>query len=369
MLENFEFPLRQVKPGFVLALGGDDGLLPHAIRGMRDVLRETEQEMLAWPPPVYMYANARTEKPQVVLHLKSGRPYTGRRIVSSRVFLERQARELSYVWDLESPMFYVKAVTSTRLIERVRSRSADRRFYACATPDGYSGIVLAGEASSYAFSGVPYSLHGLSPTSAGVGYLAGTEAARKRSAAFFAAASGRPMHRELGSQPYSPLIALMTADYLLTARDLPGWPGVPPAIDFRNLLRKGLAELQDGLFAHEGIARELSILSGIAEHHGLGDFFRRLVRTSRRNTRRPLEGNAISPKRVYIDGNQQGIENVFDAAYFAYNVHAMSSALTASTVWKALKNSALYRMLSLQRGASFPEEAEWLKAPRADSVP
>src|SRR5450759_2307965 len=48
MLENFEFALDQVKPGYVLALGGDDGLLPHGIRGMQDVLRDTGQEMLCW---------------------------------------------------------------------------------------------------------------------------------------------------------------------------------------------------------------------------------------------------------------------------------------------------------------------------------
>src|SRR6267143_407247 len=61
MLDNFEFALAQVKPGYVMALGADDGLLPHGIRGMWEVLRDTGQEMLAWPPPVYFYAKARTE--------------------------------------------------------------------------------------------------------------------------------------------------------------------------------------------------------------------------------------------------------------------------------------------------------------------
>jgi hypothetical protein len=263
-------------------------------------------------------------------------------------------------------MFYVKGVTSTRLIDEVRARSADGRFYTCSTPDGYSGIVLAGEVQSYAFSGAPFSLHGITPSSAGYGYLAGTDQARNQSEAFFKSASRRPMHRELGSQPYSPLISLMTADYLLTARDLPGWPGPAPVIDFRDLLLKGLAELQDGLFAHERTARELSILYGIAEYHGLGDFFRQRVRSVRRNARKPLEGNAISPSRIYLDASRLGIENVFDAAYFAYYSHAMSSTVTVSTVWSALKNSVQYRMLSLQRGESFPDESEWLAAARAD---
>jgi len=360
MLDNFEFAIDQVKPGYVLALGGDDGLMPHGIRGMRDVLRDTEQEMLAWPAPAYFYAKTRMEMAQLVVHVKGGRPHRGQRIIDSTDFLERQARELTYVSDIESPMFYVKGVVSTDLVDRVRRRSADGRFYSCATPDGYSGIVLAGEVPTYAFSGAPFSLHGVSPTSAGVGYLAGTESARRQSEAFFQSASRRPMHPELGSQPYSPLISLMTADYLLTARDLPGWPGVAPRVDMRQLLLKGIAELQDGLFALDRVARELAILHGVALHHGLGDFFRDRVRRVRRNSRRPLEGNAVSPSRVYIDGTQHRIENVFDAAYFAYYAHAMAETLTTATLWNALTNSARYRALSVRQGDAFPPESEWI---------
>src|SRR2546426_3561815 len=83
MLDNFEFALNQVKPGYVLALGGDDGLLPHGIRGMLEVLRDTGQEMLAWPPPVYFYPKTRMPMAQMVLHITRGRPHTGQRIVDS----------------------------------------------------------------------------------------------------------------------------------------------------------------------------------------------------------------------------------------------------------------------------------------------
>ncbi len=365
MLDNFEYALDQVKPGYVIALGGDDGLMPHGICGMRDVLRETGQEMLCWPTPVYFYSSPRIPNSQLILNLKGGHLQTGQRVITSRSFLERQAKQFRYVGDIESPMFYVKGVTSTKLVSSVRSRSADGRFYSCATPDGYSGIVLAGEVESYAFSGTPFSLHGVSPTSAGVGYLAGSDEARKQSEAFFKSASKRPMHRDLGSLPYSPLISLMTADYLLTSRDLPGWPGVFPDIDYRELLVKGVEELQDGLFAKENITRELSILYAIAMHHGLGEFFRDTVRKTRRNTRKPLEGNAISPRRLYIDGAQNNIADVFDAAYFAYVAHSMSGSLSAGTFWKAITNSARYRMLSVRKGELLPDESEWMKPPEA----
>ena len=67
--------------------------------------------------------------------------------------------------------------------------------------------------------------------------------AKKLSNSFYRAVADVPMHRDLASQPYSPLISLMTADYLLTAKDLPGWPGDVSAIDYKNLLMKGLKEL------------------------------------------------------------------------------------------------------------------------------
>jgi hypothetical protein len=133
-------------------------------------------------------------------------------------------------------------------------------------------------------------------------------------------------------------------------------------------LVKALAELQDGLFARDRIARELSILYGIASHHALEDFFRERVRSARRNTRKPLEGNAIAPSRVYIDGTEQRIENVFDAAYFAYYAHAVSASLTASTFWKAITNSVRYRLLSLKKGACFPDESEWMKSAHGESI-
>lgn len=362
MLDNFEFALSQVKPGYVIALGGDDGLLPYGISGMRDALLSTGQEMLAWPTPAFFYAKTKMETGQLVLHTKRGCPQTGLRVIQSSDFLRKQVENLNYVSDVESPMFYVKGVTSTRLIEKVRSRSVDGRFYACATPDGYSGIVLAGEVKSYAFSGQPFSIHGVSPTSAGVGYLANNDQAKKQSEAFFKTAVRKPMHAELGAQPYSPLISLMTADYLLTARDLPGWPGSFPSINYWDLLLKGLDELIDGLFAEDRVARELAILYGVAQHHGLGDSFRERVNKTRQNKRRTLEGNAISPSRIYINATEYGINNLVDAAYVAHYMHQIVPKFTLKTVLELLRNSLNYRLLSLRKGARFPQESEWLKS-------
>jgi len=355
MRHNFEFALDQVKPGYVIALGADDGLLPYAVRGMLDTLRSTGQELLAWPAPVFSYANARTKCGQLVLHRQAGR-----RIVKSSEFLHRQATRLHYLSDIESPMFYVKGVTSTRLVDKVRSRSSDGRFYRCSTPDGYSGLVLAGEVETYAFSGKPFSIYGVSPTSQGMGYLASDEQAKRRSESFFRDVSQVPMHRMLAGQPYSPLITLMTADFILSLQELPGWPGRFPAIDYRSLLAKGLRELAHGLYSEDRLPRELQILNRIAEHHGLGEYFRTRVKASRRYLRKsPLEGNAVSRGLVVLDASSYGVENVFDAAYVAHYWHEIVPRLTIKSLAGTVLNSLRYVVRSRLAGEGFPPESEW----------
>jgi len=355
MRDNFEFALRQVKPGFVIALGGDDGLLPGGIKGMCEVLRDTGMDLLAWPAPLYSYPNVFGSNGQLAIYHRRGQ-----KIIDSHQFLCRQVKNLHYLGDIESPMFYVKGVASTKLIDRVRNRSVDGRFYSCPTPDGYSGIVLAGEVSRYAFSGKPFSIFGLSPDSQGLAYLSNDEQAKKASEIFFQNASLKSMHRELASQPYSPLITLMTVDYLLTARDLPGWAGSFPPIDYRQVLLNGINELAHGLYGDGRICRELEILNQIAEMHGLGEFFRGKVRQSHRKRKRfPFVGTGISANAFFLDGYSYNLCNIFDAAYAASNIYQAYSDMKLTSVVQLISRSLTYRFCAMGKGDPFPPESEW----------
>lgn len=355
MRDNFETALREVKEGFVIAIGGDDAILPDGIQGMCDVLHETKQEMLAWPAPVYTYPGVRTTNGQLMIYHS-----LGARTIDSNEFLRRQADNLDYLSDIESPMFYVKGVVSTALVERARRRSSDGRFYSCPTPDGYSGIVLAGETPQYAFSSRPFSLHGVSPESQGLAHISNGEKAKESSAAFLRSVASRPMHPDLASQPYSPLITLMTVDYLLTARDLPGWPGTIPPIDYRTVLLRALSELAHGMFGAERVARELSILDVIAAHHGLGEFFRaQVARSTRHKPRAPFEGTGINASVWFVDAGTYRLRNVVDAAYATKYLYQAYVDLQPSRVIKAVARSARYRLAALGRGDSFPPPREW----------
>jgi glycosyltransferase involved in cell wall biosynthesis len=355
MRDNFEDALSAVKPGYVLALGGDDGLMPDGISGMHEALQNAEMELLAWPTPSFSYANVRGPNGQLKVSFDKGD-----RIINSEAFLTRQTEHFHYVSDVESPMIYVKGVVSTNLIDKVRSRSGDGRFYSCQTPDGYSGIVLAGEVEQYAFSGRPFSLHGVSPSSQGGAYLSSGAEGKKASVSFYESVKQFPLHRELASQPYSPLITLMTAEYLLRSKDLPGWGGKFPPLDFKRLLLKGINELTHRLYGEDRICRELAILKNIAEMHGLSAYFSKLVRkTMRSRTRPPFDGSGANFQSLFLDAKAFKIDNIFDASYAAKDIYNLATQVNPASIARGLVRSVGYRINSYFAKKHFPPESEW----------
>ena len=350
MRDNFEYALSLALDGYVIALGSDDGLMPDGILGMRDALQQAGLEMLSWAAPLYAYPKVRGEDGQLMLyHPKKDK------IVDSREFLKRQARHLNYLGDIESPMFYVKGVTSTRLVRQVRSRHPNGRFYQCPTPDGYSGIVLAGEVEQYAFSGHPFAIYGLSPRSQGLNYLANDESAKKTSQDFFKSVAAVPMHAQLAGQPYSPLISLMTVDYLLTAGDLQGWPGPSADIDYRRVISTGMAELAHGLYGDDRLLRELAILRNIAAFHGLeGHFASLLQRTRRKKPKKPFTGNGVNPSAIFIEASRLMVHDIVDAAHAAQHLIPFCAEVMPKKILGTIWNSLKYFLASSGKGGKFP---------------
>lgn len=326
MKDNFEFALNQVNPGYVIALGGDDGLIPGCIQKMYNILRETKTELLTWPSSQLLFPGYYNETSKLIInHIK------GVKIIKSKDFLKKVSSSLYYFGDkFDCPMFYIKGVVSTVLVDRVKSRTKDNCFYSCPTPDGYSGIVLAGEVVEYAFSGEPLTIGGNSKASQGRAYLHKDKESKREAEKFFIHSVARPMHSELASQPYSPLITLMSADYLLTAKDLPGWPGDFPPIDYENLIRKCFIEISNRYFDEDLIIRELNIVKEIAVQHNLICLFNKLLSTSKRKVRDRLyyEGSIITPHSIIFDSKTIEVTNIYEAAHatkYLYNLYGRFS--------------------------------------------
>jgi hypothetical protein len=242
----------------------------------------------------------------------------------------------------------------------VKARSTENRFYVCPTPDGYSGIVIAGEIDTYAYSYEPLSIFGLSSSSQGMNYLSSDEKAIKNSQSFFSNVSKVPMHKELASQPYSPLIALMTADYLLTARDLPGWPGKFPPIDFKSVILKSIEELAHGLYSDNRLDRELKILYEIAVYQGLEDFFLKSLSEKRKYVKKnPIEGNALAVNRLFLDCTLYEINDILEAAYTVSLMYRILPKISIRTFFNAIANSIRFKINSRKKGDNFPPLSSW----------
>lgn len=336
MRDNFEFALNQVKEGFVMALGGDDGLTPGCIWKMYKILKETGKELLAWCPANFEYPA--TEGDSRNIFLVKRKRNTGVKIIKSSDFLNTIAKTFNYQVD-ECPMFYVKGIASMELVGRVKSRTKDGSFYYCPTPDGFSGVVLAGEVEDYAYTNEPLSIIGTTTKSQGKNYMRTDAKSREEAQQFFNDNIRRTMHKELAAQPYSPLQTLMTADYLLTAKDLPGWSGQYEDISFEQLLRVTFKRLETHQIRNEVLIRELKILREIAKQHDLVSLFDELMKTTKRKVVRAehLYGFVIT-NSIRFDGSEIGINNIFDASIATPFVYSFYNRFTLKKFWTLFKN-------------------------------
>lgn len=360
MRDNFEFALSQVRPGYVLALGGDDGLVPGSIWKMYEILNETGKELLTWKSASFEYADS----------IKGGRCFywtrrykkTEIKIVKSSTFLRRIADTFIYLED-ECPMFYIKGVVSTKLVDRVKSRTIDHSFYYCPTPDGFSGVVLAGEVEDYVYTNQPLSIGGATKSSQGMNYRRTDKESRAEAEQFFKDSVRRTMHKELASQPYSPLIPLMTADYLLTAADLPGWPGHCYEVSFERLIRKTFQYIQNSYFENELLTRELSILEKIAKQHDLLVLYNELYKkTKRRLPRKDYTYGTLVSNSLRLDGPDFGLYNVYDAAIATNFIYHSIIGISIKSLWRVFVNSfknvintRLYKEINLPNKESITE--------------
>lgn len=335
MRDNFEFALNQVTSGYVMALGGDDGLAPGCIWRMYEIIKETGRQLLAWAPATYTYPNEPGGRSIFWMNRKKRK---GVKILNSSDFLNKITKTFNYQID-ECPMFYMKGVASIELVNRVKSRTKDGSFYYCPTPDGFSGVVLAGEVEDYAYVDEPLTLVGETPKSQGKNYTRTDEKSRKEAEQFFNDNVRRTMHEKLASQPYSPLQTIMTADYLLTARDLPGWPGKCEPVSIENLLRVTFKRLETHKMMNELLVRELKIMREIAKQHCLLPLYEELLKTTKRRVVKDNEVYGfVLTHSIRFDGGDLKIDNIFDAALAVNFVFYFNNRLSWSFFWQFVKN-------------------------------
>ena len=169
------------------------------------------------------------------------------------------------------------------------------------------------------------------------------------------------MHPILASQPYSPLLSLMTVDYLMTAKDLPGWKGEFPEIDMKLALSRGIAEMARS-YDDSRMKRELLIMEEIAKQHGIVEEYHEMLRNAKKYAVSRMDyKTAITRQRLYIDVLDLDIHNVFDASYAAYNIIRLKSKFGWKFYLKAFMRALeVYRLKKTKIRGDFSAELDFL---------
>ncbi|WP_437559132.1 glycosyltransferase family A protein [Acidithiobacillus sulfuriphilus] len=163
MSSNFEFAISKINEGFVIVIGDDDGLLPHALTDINDLLNKENVLAISSKTDVYYWPGGSPN--QDLLMVPTGDGGTSRK-PSAESLKKVLKGDLNYT---ELPMLYTGGVVHSTLIER--ARNSDGKFYNSFTPDIYSGIAITSVVDQFLRSEVPFAISGLSKYSNGQSQL------------------------------------------------------------------------------------------------------------------------------------------------------------------------------------------------------
>lgn len=346
MRGNFESSLDNTNGEYLIFLGGDDALLPEAFEDLEKAISRHPGKIITWAVAGYHYDQARNGSGQISVPQSTFRRHFETEITSDSYFRE-QCEKLFYVSDEKSPMIYVKSAVPRKLIDEARERSGGV-FFSSSTPDGYSGFALASVVQSYIFTNKPYTMHGVSPSSAGLNYVMGKKDKDDHSSKFFAESKAVPMAPQLASQPYSPLISLMTADFIFQTDNV-FRHGYSAHLCFENIINKALRELCNGLYSENKIERELKIIGEIAAMHGKSDFLRSRTSSMRRDMTRIVTGDLISPQMFILSAPERNIHDVGQASEFLFKYRNRQRVYARLRWPEAIFNSLKYKLNSYRK--------------------
>jgi glycosyltransferase involved in cell wall biosynthesis len=355
MRGNFENSLANASGEYLIFLGGDDALIPNGLHDLAEIISRYPEKIITWPVPTYYYDQVRQGRGQIIApHSIFKAPFELE--ISSRDYFERQAQALFYVSDEMSPMIYVKSAVPRKIIDEVKHKS-DGFFFVSSTPDGYSGFALASVVESYLYINIPLTMHGVSPSSAGLNYTKGANDKNDHSTKFFNDSKAVPMASQLGSTPYSPLISLMTADFIFQTDNI-FHHGCSKLINFDNLINRAVKELCLGSFSAAKIQREMEIIHEIAELHDRVGYLKLLCSKLRRKGDPIFAGDMISPNFLIMDAPRRKIFNVYDASKFVFDYRNFKNAYWKLRWIEAIYSSLKFKLKSYRLGGYLSDHFE-----------
>lgn len=349
---NFEQGLTEVRGDYLICLGGDDALIPNQLAKLVDIINEFPNNVVTWPTASYLYPGARSGCGQLVApHILFGRAYI--QLLESSEYFSRQITNLWYVSDQKAPMLYVKSCIPMVIIKKIKDLSGGV-FFKSSTPDGYSSFAISSVERSYLFTNRSFSMHGVSPNSAGLNYVGGNGGKEDLSQKFFKDNQSVTMAPQLGSIPYSPLISMMTADFIYQT-DLIFSHGFSKSLSAEAIIKRALREMADGLYSEQKISREKTLLRKYADFAGKSEYYRDQISKIRRNSKVTLNGDAMSGAAIYLSADRVGVQNVLEAAHFIASYQNDKRIYAKMNIPNTLLNSLKYKFQSIIKNKSLSD--------------
>jgi glycosyltransferase involved in cell wall biosynthesis len=162
MSDNWEFAISKVQGEYVIVFGDDDGLIPNSLGFLRNLIENTQFNVIRWNRVYYSTPNM--QPPEFSNSLQIPLPgnnyvYIGNSVINSTIHFKSSYTIL--------PMLY-NSVIRRSLIDELINKTG--RIFQSLTPDVYSGFALAYISKSYLSIGIPCSINGASPKSNGVSH-------------------------------------------------------------------------------------------------------------------------------------------------------------------------------------------------------
>ena len=310
MSENWEFALSQVKDGYVMYLGDDDGLLPNAIENINRIINEYNYPAISWNCETYYWPNSTKEKERNILTLNFENKVeirSGREMLKDVLNFERPWRDL--------PFLYMYGFVDHQVILKAKN-GLDRFFNSC-IPDIYSGIVLGFHCDRFVFSREPFSIGGTSAHSTGASNSnLSTENSKVKgpSTTFY-------NENKIEIHPLVPSVItpqLIVAETYFQFNDR--YPNSGMKFSVEKLISKCLSSYQySEKDSYESVKSELNQLARI---HNLQDYFSSML------TRYPNKVSKVKNSNVFgfyitgtgaiLDGAKYGVKNIYDATQLSY---------------------------------------------------
>jgi glycosyltransferase involved in cell wall biosynthesis len=300
MTGNFEFALSNLRPGFVISIGDDDGVMPGAIRRMSDVLRQTGLKAVASSSVFYVWPNFPAEHMRNLMLIRDTRKglsiLDGRREAARRASFRTDTYR--YAWGL--PTVY-RGLIATEVIDRARRNG---RYFHSVTPDAYSGFVNCFHLDRYAYCREPMTVEGVSGRSNGAAQLVAKDRSEE---VRYLQENDIAFAPELVYTPASPVIL---AEAFLQARAQ--FPESAAQIDFDvgRACRQALRESANGPNAE----RVRSAVKQMCQRHGLDD----------PPAMTPIDRTLEALKRLRgvlhmreLDASRLGVQDVYQASLLA----------------------------------------------------